>query len=154
MHKIINNKKELVDYVEALISGDSKLISILANVSSLLINCIDGTSWAGFYLYDSSDNSLYLGPFQGDIACEYIPYGKGVCGTCLKNKQTQLIEDVSTCENHIACSELTKSELVVPIIKDNEVVAVIDLDSYNLNNFTMEDCKILQEVAYKLSKIF
>lgn len=154
MHKTINDKKELVNYVNSLIDSNNKQISILANVSSLLINCMDKTSWAGFYLVDEKDNSLYLGPFQGDLACEYIPIGKGVCGTCYQSMKTQLVEDVSKCKNHIACSEFTKSELVVPIIKNNKVVAVIDLDSTFLNNYSLEDVKIIEEVALLLSKVF
>lgn len=154
MHIQIQDKNELVNYINSLIDSNSKQLSILANVTSLIKSCFIDASWVGFYLFDKNDNSLYLGPFQGDLACEYIPFGKGVCGTCLKEKKSQLVKDVNAIKNHIACSDLTQSELVVPIIKDDQVVAVIDLDSYKLAYFTIKDQKLIEDVAKQLEKIF
>ena len=148
------NKYELVSNVKALIDNDTHKLSILANVTVLLKKAFVNTSWAGLYLSNDDFTNLYLGPFQGDLACVNIPFGKGVCGTSALSKTSQVVGDVSKCSNHIACSELTSSEVVVPIIKDNKVYGVIDLDSTVLNNYSLEDVKILEEVALLLSRLF
>ena len=116
----------LLNQIKAIINKDFPLISNLSNVSAVL-NQLDNINWAGFYLADK--NTLYLGPFQGDVACTIIPEGKGVCGLAFERKETIIVPDVNKFAGHIACSSLSKSEIVVPIIKDNQVKAVIDIDS-------------------------
>ena len=152
--KVNNLKHELIDKVKALIDKDSHMLSILSNVSALLKKAFANTSWAGFYLSNENFDSLYLGPFQGDVACINIPYGKGVCGSSALSRQSIIVNDVHKCENHIACSDLTNSEIVVPIIKDNKVYGVIDLDSTNFDNYDETDESILSEVANLLSNLF
>ena len=109
-------------------------------------------NWCGFYIVQ--DDSLYLGPFQGEVACTIIQKGKGVCGTSFKSKETIIVDDVNKFEGHIACSARSKSEIVVPIIKDNEVKAVIDIDAPIYSRFTNEEKSYLEQVANLLSKLF
>ena len=113
---------DLVSNVKAIIDKDIPLVSNLSNLSRLIYQSIEGTSWCGFYLTFEDRDELYLGPFQGEIACTLIPFGKGVCGTAALTKQTQLVPNVHQCKNHIACSSKTNSEIVVPIIKEDKVV--------------------------------
>jgi GAF domain-containing protein len=148
------NNVGLLATVNALIDEDLPLVSNLANLSRALFDGFDSVSWAGFYLTSNSGDKLYLGPYQGPLACTTIPFNKGVCGYSATNKQTVLVKDVNNFEGHIACSSLTKSELVTPIIKDGEVVGVIDLDSNLLANFTDKDASLLQEVAKIIAKLF
>ena len=141
----------MLNKIKAIIDKDLPLVSNLSNVSALL-NELDNINWCGFYIV--KDNYLYLGPFQGDVACIKIECGKGVCGTAFKNKETILVPDVSKFPGHIACSPLSKSEIVVPIIKNNCVKAVIDIDSPIYNRFTVDDKKLLEEVAQLLEDLF
>ena len=141
----------LLKQIESIIDIDLPLVSNLSNVSALL-NKLDNINWCGFYLV--KDNTLYLGPFQGEVACTVIPYGKGVCGTSFKEKKTIILDDVNKFKGHIACSSLSKSEIVTPIIKDNEVKAVIDIDSPIYNRFKKDDQIFLEEVARLLSPLF
>lgn len=137
--------------IEAIVSKDIPLISNLANVSSLL-NKMEDINWVGFYLV--KDDYLYLGPFQGEVACTIIKKGKGVCGTSFEKKETIIVDDVTKIQNHIACSSLTKSEIVVPIIKEDKVVGVIDVDSTSLSRFTQKEKELLEKVATLLSNLF
>lgn len=137
--------------IESIIDKDLPLISNLSNVSSIL-NTLKDLNWCGFYIV--KDNTLYLGPFQGDVACTTIPYGKGVCGTAYKEKKTIIVDDVNKFDGHIACSFLSKSEIVTPIIKDNEVKAVIDIDSPIYNRFSNEEKELLEKVALLLANLF
>lgn len=141
----------LIKQVDAIIDPSIPLISNLSNVSSIL-NKLDDINWCGFYLV--KDNYLYLGPFQGDIACTIIPVGKGVCGTSFKEKRSIVVDDVNKFAGHIACSSLSKSEIVVPIIKDGEVKAVIDIDSPSFNRFTISDKEMLEEISNIIAKLF
>lgn len=141
----------LIKQVDAIIDPSIPLISNLSNVSSIL-NKLDDINWCGFYLV--KDNYLYLGPFQGDIACTIIPVGKGVCGTSFKEKRSIIVDDVNKFAGHIACSSLSKSEIVVPIIKDGEVKAVIDIDSPSFNRFTISDKEMLEEISNIIAKLF
>ena len=141
----------LYKQIEAIIDENLPLVSNLSNVSALL-GKLDNINWAGFYLVQG--NSLYLGPFQGDVACTIIPKGKGVCGTSFLKKETIIVDDVNKFPGHIACSSLSKSEIVVPIIKDNDVKAVIDIDAPIYNRFTNKEKEFLEEVAKLLSKLF
>lgn len=141
----------MLNKIKAIIDKDLPLVSNLSNVSALL-NELENINWCGFYIV--KDNYLYLGPFQGDVACTKIEIGKGVCGTSFKNKETMMVSDVSKFPGHIACSPLSKSEIVVPIIKNNEVKAVIDIDSPSLNRFTLKDKNLLEEIAQALKDLF
>lgn len=152
MEKVLSGSLEQM--VEALVSKDLPLVSNLSNVASLLYKEIKGTSWCGFYLTFEDKDELYLGPFQGDVACTIIPFGKGVCGTCALEKKTQLVPNVHEIINHIACSSSTNSEIVVPIIKNDRVVGVIDLDSENFSNFDEMTQSILEKISYTLSHLF
>ena len=146
--------ESLVDNVKVLIDKDIPLVSNLSNLSRLIYESIPNTSWCGFYLSFEDKDELYLGPYQGPIACTLINYGKGVCGTCALEKKTQLVPNVHECKNHIACSSKTNSEIVVPIIKENKVVGVIDLDSEEFNNFTLEHQKVLEKVSEIIKDLF
>ena len=141
----------LVEQVKNIINKDLPLVSNLSNVSAI-INQLDDLNWCGFYLVDG--DSLYLGPFQGEVACSLIAKGKGVCGTAFEKKTTIIVDDVNKFEGHIACSSLSKSEIVVPIIKDNDVKAVLDIDSPRYNRFNSEDKIYLEKIAYFLSDLF
>lgn len=139
------------EQVKPLISKDFPLISNLSNVSAIL-NRLENINWAGFYLVQN--NELVLGPFQGDVACFKIPFGKGVCGSAWKEKKTLIVEDVNAFKGHIACSSLSKSEIVTPIFKDGEVVAVIDIDAPIYSRFNEEIKEDLEKTAAILSTIF
>ena len=144
-------KNIIVEQLKALLNKDLPLMSNLSNVSAVL-NQLDNINWCGFYLV--KDNTLYLGPFQGDPACTVIPFGKGVCGTALKEKKTLVVPNVNEFDGHIACSSVSKSEIVVPIIKNNEVKAVIDIDSPIYDRFSEEDKLLLEEIAGILREFF
>ena len=141
----------MIEEVRALVDRKLPLVSNLSNVSALL-NTLDDLNWCGFYL--AKDDVLYLGPFQGEVACTVIPFGRGVCGEAAKTKQTRIVGNVLECANHIACSSRSRSEIVVPIIKCDKVVGVIDLDSPKFNRFNMEDKIMLEEIAKILSELF
>ena len=146
--------ESLVDNVKAIIDKDIPLVSNLSNLSRLIYDSIPNTSWCGFYLSFKDRDELYLGPYQGPIACTLIKFGRGVCGTCALEKKTQLVSNVHECKNHIACSSKTNSEIVVPIIKENKVVGVIDLDSNLFDNYSNEDVALLEKIAKELSVLF
>ena len=137
--------------LQSIIDKELPLISNLSNASSLL-NKLDNINWCGFYLVDGK--RLILGPFQGDVACTVIPFDKGVCGFAYRNKKTVVVDDVNQFAGHIACSTLSKSEIVTPIIRDNEVKALIDIDSPICNRFTKDDQKLLEECAEILKELF
>lgn len=144
------NYKLLNEQLKNIIDGVEDNISNLSNASALLFEELEDINWAGFYLVKNND--LYLGPFQGRIACTKIPYGKGVCGTALKNKETLIVKNVHEFPGHIACDSRSNSEIVTPIFKDGKIIAVLDLDSASLNRFDEKDkegleifCKIIGE---------
>ena len=141
----------LVEQVKGIINKGLPLVSNLSNVSAI-INQLDNINWCGFYLVDG--DSLYLGPFQGEVACTIIPKGKGVCGTCFEKGTTIIVDDVNQFKDHIACSSLSKSEIVVPIIKDNDIKAVLDIDSPIYNRFNNDDKMILEQIALLISELF
>ena len=120
----------------------------------LLMDSFENTLWCGFYLSNELNNTLYLGPYQGPLACTIIPFGKGVCGAAALNKKTCLVPDVHKFPGHIACSSLSNSEIVVPIIKNDKVVAVIDMDSELFDNYTEEDQKLLEDAAILIGELF
>ena len=152
--KVNNNNKTLLENVKAIVDFNIPLISNLANVSRLLKDGFTNTSWAGFYLSNVEQTYLYLGPYQGSLACTKIAFNKGVCGTAAYKKESQLVNNVHEFKGHIACSSLSNSEVVVPILKENKVVGVIDLDSNLFNNYNEEDVKLLEEIANYLSNLF
>jgi GAF domain-containing protein len=135
---------ELLPQLKALLEGESDLIANMANTAAAIHQAF-GFHWVGFYLVKG--NELVLGPFQGPVACTRIPFGKGVCGTAWKEAKTQLVPDVDLFPGHIACSALSKSEIVVPLINEGEVFAVLDIDSSLLNDFTELDQEWLERVC-------
>ena len=135
-----------IKQVQSIIDQNAPLISNLANLSRVLMDLVEGTFWCGFYLVDE-ENNLYLGPYQGSLACTHIKYGHGVCGKSLELKKSLIVPDVHKFPGHIACSSLSNSEIVVPIIKDNKVIGVIDLDSTKFDNYSEDDKEFLEEVA-------
>jgi len=140
----------LYKQIESMVDDSLPLYSNLANVSALL-NEIEDINWCGFYIV--KDDTLYLGPFQGEAACTKIMIGKGVCGTSLLKKETIIVDDVNKFDGHIACSSKSKSEIVVPIIKNNQVVAVIDIDSPIYSRFNEKEELFLEKVASILATL-
>lgn len=139
--------QELISQLKALISGESDLTANLANITAALKQTF-GFFWVGFYIV--KENQLVLGPFQGPIACTRIDYGKGVCGTAWKEKRTVIVPDVEQFPGHIACSALSKSEIVVPVFRQGEVAMVLDVDSDKLNDFDEADKDGLEKIMYLL----
>lgn len=138
--------QSLVKQTESLINGEANIIANMANISALLFTSLDDVNWAGFYLMDSP-SELVLGPFQGNPACIRIPVGKGVCGTAAATAKTQLVEDVHAFAGHIACDAASNSEIVIPILKNGEVFAVLDIDSPSIARFSGDDQKGLEAIA-------
>ena len=140
-----NEKYEsLLPQIYALTENESSWIANLANTSAALKEAF-GFFWVGFYLVDHKQ--LVLGPFQGPVACTRIAYGKGVCGASWERKMAILVQDVETFPGHIACSSLSKSEVVIPLMKANEVIGVLDIDSDQLSDFDEVDVKYLSELC-------
>lgn len=149
------NKEEqyqtLIPQIEAIVSEEKDLVANLANISACLKQQF-GWWWIGFYLVKYDE--LVLGPFQGPVACTRIKNGRGVCGTAWKKSETIVVEDVEKFPGHIACSSLSKSEIVVPIILNNQVVAVLDADSEHLKHFDQVDRKYLEMLVDKIKIVF
>ena len=141
------NKKEryqiLLPQIKALVEGEPDQIANLSNIAAALKQTMN-FFWVGFYLV--KENQLVLGPFQGPIACTRIDFGKGVCGTSWKEKKTILVPDVEKFPGHIACNSASKSEIVLPAFKNNEVALVLDVDSDTLNDFNSTDQLALEEL--------
>ncbi len=142
--------QELVPQLKALLIGEKDEIANLANFVAALKETF-GFFWVGFYLV--KENELVLGPFQGPIACTRIKKGKGVCGTSWEQGKAILVPDVDQFPGHIACSSLSKSEIVIPLIKNQKVIGVLDVDSDQLNDFDEVDEKYLTELCQCLSSI-
>ncbi len=144
------NKKEtyelLLKQIAALIEGEAdNKVGVLANVAGAIHHTFDTFFWTGFYLLNK-ENTLQLGPFQGTPACYNIPVGKGVCGTAFAERRTLVVPDVEQFAGHIACSSLSRSEIVVPIYnKEGEAVGVLDIDSTQLNAFDDIDAQYLEQ---------
>ncbi|MBR1667301.1 MAG: GAF domain-containing protein [Bacteroidaceae bacterium] len=139
--------RELVPQIKAVVEGETDLIANMANVASMLQETF-GFWWTGFYRV--TEGILVLGPFQGPLACTRIKKGKGVCGTAWEREGTVIVPDVEQFPGHIACSSLSRSEIVVPVKRNGEVIAVLDIDSKDLNTFDEIDKKYLEEVAKAL----
>jgi L-methionine (R)-S-oxide reductase len=146
----IKDYELLIKQLSALADGESDVIANLSNASALLNQFLDQTNWVGFYLW--KDDELVLGPFQGLPACIRIAYGKGVCGTAVKEQKTQRVEDVDQFPGHIACDSASKSEIVIPILKDGKVFGVLDIDSPILNRFDETDQTYLEKFVEELTK--
>ena len=169
----------LAKQIVSLAEVDAHWLPVLSNAAALLWDALDDINWAGFYLVDPATVSgaelvaamgaelgaapvaepsdheprtpeLRLGPFQGKVACVRIPFGRGVCGTAATTKTSQLVEDVHQFPGHIACDSASNSEVVVPIVKDNQVVGVLDIDSPSVARFTQEDLTGLEQVVKAL----
>ena len=140
----------LVRQAESLVSGVPHLTANLANISALLYTSLENINWAGFYL--SEDDKLILGPFQGNPACVEIPYGKGVCGTAAAADSVQLVPDVHAFPGHIACDSASRSEIVIPIHKNDKVIGVLDIDSPVLSRFSEEDRDGLEQLVKTLEQ--
>lgn len=128
---------------EALIAGETNLIANLANASALLNQTLPNTVFAGFYLYQ--DDALILGPFQGNVSCVHIAMGKGVCGEAAAKRMTVIMDDATKRQNYIACDSRARSEIVVPIIKDNQLIGVLDLDSDLVADYDSTDQAYLEK---------
>lgn len=139
-------RKQLV----SLLEGERNQIANLSNASALLNQFFDRVNWVGFYLTEGDE--LVLGPFQGLPACVRIPFGRGVCGTSAKERKTVLVADVHQFPGHIACDAASQSEIVVPIIKDGQVLGVLDIDSPEKNRFDEIDQENLEEFVRILVK--
>jgi len=138
--------KNLIPQLKSLLSPSDELVSNLANCAAALKQTFEKISWVGFYLYNGKE--LYLGPFQGKIACTTIKIGKGVCGTAAEKRKTLIVPDVSKFPEHIYCDPDSKSEIVVPLVKRNgNLFGVLDLDSTELNSFNETDKKYLEEIC-------
>ena len=142
---------EIVQQAAGLVSGEPDLIANLSNVSALLNDYLADINWVGFYIM--RDGELVLGPFQGKVACIRIPVGRGVCGTAAASKTTQRIDDVHVFPGHIACDSASNSELVVPIIVNDNVVAVLDIDSPKHARFTAEVQQEMEAVVNVLETL-
>ena len=140
--------------VRAMIDPELPLVSNLSNLARVLYEVFDDVLWAGFYLSDETRTNLYLGPYQGPLACTKIAFGKGVCGSAAAGKEVLVVPNVHEFSGHIACSSESNSEVVVPILKNGETVAVIDLDSRKFANFSQEDGELLAELAAIMAEIF
>lgn len=143
----------LVKQLRALIQDESNVIANLSNVSALLNAHFDQINWVGFYLWDDQDQELVLGPFQGKVACNRIPMGRGVCGSALQQQQTLIVPDVHAFAGHIACDSASRSEIVVPIIIDGHPFGVLDIDAPVNDRFTTEDQALLEACIDELKNV-
>jgi L-methionine (R)-S-oxide reductase len=145
---VSGNKTEkyqsLVPQIKALLEGEPDVVANLANVSAALKEQF-GWLWTGFYLVKGQE--LVLGPFQGPVACTRIKYGRGVCGSSWEQARTLIVPDVEKFPGHIACSSLSRSEIVVPLIRNGLVVGVLDVDSEQLDHFDETDKQFLEEIV-------
>ena len=148
LHIVEGTKEEqyqsLIQQIEGLLMGEEDLVANLANISAALKQQFEWL-WVGFYLVKKYE--LVLGPFQGPVACTRIQKGRGVCGTSWEQAKTLIVPDVEKFAGHIACSSASRSEIVVPIIADDEVVGVLDVDSQELNKFDETDALYLERIV-------
>lgn len=135
----------LAAQVQALFADERDFIANAAQFSAFLYSQLDDLNWAGFYI--NRNEELVLGPFQGQVACVRIPFGKGVCGAAAASRQTQRVEDVHAFPGHIACDSASQSELVIPLVKEGRLIGVLDLDSPRLARFSEADQSGLERLA-------
>lgn len=139
------NKQIFLDQLIQLVRDESNIIANLSNTSALLNEYLDDINWVGFYLFDGSE--LVLGPFQGKVACIRIPLNKGVCGKAATTKKIVIVNNVHEFDGHIACDCNSNSEIVLPIIKNNHLIGVLDVDSLSFYRFKDEDQVFLKDVC-------
>jgi GAF domain-containing protein len=148
-HDLIGSKTEqyaqLLQQARGLLSGERDRTANAANLSALVYHALPSLNWVGFYFFDG--NELVVGPFQGKPACVRIALGRGVCGTAAVTRQTQRIADVDAFPGHIPCDGASRSELVVPLFRDDELIGVFDLDSPEHDRFDADDQRSLEEIA-------
>jgi len=137
--------QSILSQIESLVAGETDIIANMANVAAVLHE-VFGFWWTGFYRVERT-HELVLGPFQGPIACTRIPFGKGVCGTAWQRAETVIVPNVHEFAGHIACSSASNSEIVVPILRDGQVIAVLDIDSTEYNAFDTVDKEYLEQIA-------
>ena len=135
----------LSSQAKALLAGESDLIANAANLSALLFHALKEVNWAGFYFLKGDE--LVVGPFQGQPACVRIPVGRGVCGAAAASRAVQRVADVHAFEGHIACDAASRSEIVIPLVRNDELLGVLDLDSPVRNRFNEQDEALLREIA-------
>ncbi|MEQ7776252.1 GAF domain-containing protein [Xanthomonas hortorum] len=136
---------QLTAQAQALVHGEPDRIANAANLAALIFNALPSLNWAGFYFYDGRE--LVVGPFQGLPACVRIPLDKGVCGAAASTRQSQRIADVDAFPGHIACDSASRSELVIPLVKGDALIGVLDLDSPELDRFDADDQRGLEAIA-------
>lgn len=150
--------QSVIDSYKALSSDTKNWVANLSNASSLIWHAYQSLkipiNWSGFYVLnpENPETELILGPFQGKVACQIIKFGKGVCGNAVTKSKTQLVPNVNEYPGHIACDGETQSEIVVPIIKDNKVLGVLDIDCLEFNGFNEIDVKYLEELVKAISE--
>lgn len=144
------NYNLLTKQLQSLIEDEQNLIAILSNTSAILNDNLDQINWVGFYLIENEE--LILGPFQGHPACVHIAIGKGVCGTAVAEDKTQLVKDVHAFPVHIACDTNSKSEIVIPIHVNDEIIGVLDIDAPITDRFTNEDKEGLEVIVKVIEK--
>lgn len=137
--------RQLVEQLKHIVEGEHNLIANAANMSALVYHQLPDLNWSGFYLFDG--NELVLGPFQGKVACTRIALNQGVCGAAAMTQETRLVPDVHAFPGHIACDSASRSEIVVPLFKDGQLIGVWDVDSPVLNRFDAEDKKGMQALC-------
>ncbi|MDW8250428.1 MAG: GAF domain-containing protein [Myxococcales bacterium] len=136
--------------IEATLAGETEEIAVLATLASLLFHTLPQTSWCGFYRR-TAEQLLTVGPYQGPVGCLRIPFDRGVCGACARERRPFLVPDVHAFPDHIACDEATRSELVLPILAGGSLRAVLDLDSHHANAFSEEEAQILAELLDRIA---
>jgi GAF domain-containing protein len=143
--------EQLLPQIYSVINDETNPIANMANVVAALKQTFSYYSWVGFYLFDKTSNGLVLGPFQGKIACTRIAIGKGVCGSSYQKKETIVVSDVGQFPGHIFCDGDSKSEIVVPIFHENEIIGVLDVDSHDYNSFNDIDKKYLEQLLHHIT---
>jgi len=143
--------KSLLPQIESLVSGEDDLIANLGNLCAALKYGMDNILWVGVYFKKGDD--LILGPFQGPVACSRIKIPNGVCGACAQKKETIIVPDVNQFPGHIACSSESKSEIVIPVFNNGEVIAVLDVDSDKLANFDQTDKTYLEKLSPLITQL-
>ena len=143
--------RDLASALEGLVAGETDAVANMANAAALIFETLPDVNWVGFYR--NVDGELVLGPFQGRPACIRIQFGSGVCGVAAQTRQVQRVEDVNAFPGHIACDSASASEIVVPLIRDGQLIGVLDIDSPNRGRFTEEDeagCVRLGEILSRI----
>lgn len=147
--------KLLISQIKILTEGESNFTANISNITSAVKNSFESFLWTGFYFTDpEKESELVLGPFQGNVACTRIPFGKGVCGTAALKKESLIVGNVDEFPGHIVCDPDSKSEIVIPVIKDGKTVAVLDIDSDMPDNFDDTDKYYLEKLTESILHLF